>query len=150
MECTKGQQFKYKNYKNQGNQDKKKKKNDWFRITANQSNKVLKKNNLRSGMDISLSSKHLLFLSLQRHHIKQWRTIIHIWPFRWRPNRPCQQARSHTTDFGITQLTPNKPKIIDHNAIATIDHISSSSSYLYYIDNVNDGDFKKEKKKDRK
>ena len=24
MECTKGQQFKYKNYKNQGNQEKKK------------------------------------------------------------------------------------------------------------------------------
>ena len=31
------------------------KKNDWFRKANNQSNKVLKKNNLRSGMDLSLS-----------------------------------------------------------------------------------------------
>ena len=40
---------------------KKKKKNDWFRITANQSNKVLKKNNLRSGMNLSLSSNTYYF-----------------------------------------------------------------------------------------
>ena len=65
-ECT-NQQIKNKNYKN-----------DWFRKVANQSKKVLKKNNLRSNMDFSLSSKHLLFLSLQRHHIKQWGTINHI------------------------------------------------------------------------
>ena len=51
---------------------------DWFHKAANQSNKVLKKNNLSSGMDLSLSSKHLLFLSPQRHHIKQWGTINHI------------------------------------------------------------------------
>ena len=70
-------------------------------------------------MDLSLSSKHLLFLSLQRHHIRQRGTIIHIWMFQWRPNRPCQQARSSTIDFGITQLTPNKPKTIDHKSMAT-------------------------------
>ena len=29
-------------------------------------------------MDLSLSSKHLLFLSFQRHHNKQWGTINHI------------------------------------------------------------------------
>ena len=33
-------------------------------------------------MDLSLSSKHLLFLSLQRHHNKQWGTINHIYTFR--------------------------------------------------------------------
>ena len=33
--------------------------------------KVLKKSSLRSGIDLSISSKHLLFLSLQRHHNKQ-------------------------------------------------------------------------------
>ena len=51
---------------------------DWFLKADNQSNKVLKKNNLRSGIVLSLSSKHLLFLSLQRHHIKQWGTTILI------------------------------------------------------------------------
>ena len=35
----------------------------------NQSIKVLKKNNLRSDIVLSLSSKHLLFFSLQRHCI---------------------------------------------------------------------------------
>ena len=55
-----------------------KEENNLFRKADNQSNKVLKKNNLRSSMNISLSSKHLLFLSLQRHHIKHWGTIIHI------------------------------------------------------------------------
>ena len=55
-----------------------KEENDWFRIAANQSNNILKKNNLRSSMDLSLSSKHLLFHSLQRPHIEQWGTINHI------------------------------------------------------------------------
>ena len=43
-----------------------KEENDWFHKANSQSTKVLKKNNLRSDMDLSLSSKHLLFLSLQR------------------------------------------------------------------------------------
>jgi len=72
-----GQQIKYKNYKNQENQE-----NDWFRKPNNQSNKVLKKNNLTSSMDLSLFSKHLLFLSSQNHHIKRWGTIIHICSFQ--------------------------------------------------------------------
>ena len=33
-------------------------------------------------MNLSLSSKHLLFLSLQRHHNKQWGTINHIYTFQ--------------------------------------------------------------------
>ena len=55
---------------------------DWFRNVANQSINVLKKNSFKSDMDLSLSSKHRLFLSLQRHHNKQWGTISHIYPFR--------------------------------------------------------------------
>ena len=60
-------------------------KNDWFCKTTNQSIKVLKKNSFKSDMDLSLSSKHQPFLSLQMHHNKQWGTINHIYPFRWRP-----------------------------------------------------------------
>ena len=88
----------------------------WFLYTENQSNKVLKNRSLRLDIECSLSSKHLLFLSFQIHHVKQWGTTIHISPLRWRPNRPCQQARSLTTDIGITQQTPNKPKTISHNS----------------------------------
>uniref|UniRef100_A0A7N2LCF3 Major facilitator superfamily domain-containing protein 12-like n=1 Tax=Quercus lobata TaxID=97700 RepID=A0A7N2LCF3_QUELO len=44
---------------------------DWFSKAANQSINVLKKNSFKSDMDLSLSSKHRLFLSLQRHHNKQ-------------------------------------------------------------------------------
>ena len=44
------------------------------------------------------------------HHIKQWGITIQIWPFRWWQKRPSQQAKSSTTDFGITHETPNKPK----------------------------------------
>ena len=109
-ECTGGQQKL---------QESRKEENDWFRKVANQSNKVLKKKSLRSSMDLSLSSKHLLFISLQRHHIKQWGTINHIWPFLWWPSLSCQQARSPKTDCDITQLTPNKPKTIDQKSIAT-------------------------------
>ena len=34
-------------------------------------------------------------------------------------NQPCQKTRSSTTDFGITQITPNKAKSIGHRSIAT-------------------------------
>ena len=54
-----------------------KEENDWFCKANSQSTKFLKKNNLRSDMDLSLSSKHLFF-SIQRHHIRQWGTIIHV------------------------------------------------------------------------
>ena len=68
IECTRGQTIKNKNYKNLRNQEKI--KNDWFHKAANQYIKVLKKNSFKSNMDLSLSSKHQLFLSLQRHHNK--------------------------------------------------------------------------------
>ena len=75
---TRGQQKLHESRKSR------KEENDWFCKVANQSIKVLKKKSLRSSMDLSLSSKHLLFLSLQRHHNKQWRTIMwlnkpHVW-----------------------------------------------------------------------
>ena len=60
-ECTRGQTIKKKNYKNLGNQEN---ENDWFCNAANQSIKVLKKNSFKSEIDFSLSSKHLLYLSL--------------------------------------------------------------------------------------
>ena len=78
----KGLTTQVQNYKNQGKKKKEEEGNDWVCIATNQSNKVLKKNNLRSGMDLSISSKHQLFLSLQRNHIKQWGTINQIKPFR--------------------------------------------------------------------
>ena len=40
-------------------------------------------------MDLSESSNHLLFLSLQRHHIKQWGTIILHLLQNGIPNRSC-------------------------------------------------------------
>ena len=77
-------------YKGSNNQEQKlqeskksrKDKKDWFCKVANQFIKVLKKNSLKSDMDLSLSSKHQLFLSLQRHHKKQRGIINHIYPFR--------------------------------------------------------------------
>ena len=77
-------------YKGLNNQEQKlqeskktiKDEKDWFRNAANQSIKILKKNSFKSDMDLSLSLKHRLFLSLQRHHNKQWGTISHIYPFR--------------------------------------------------------------------
>ena len=77
-------------YKGSNNQEQKlqqskksrKDEKDWFRNAASQSINVLRKNSFKSDMDLSLSSKHRLFLSLQRHHNKQWGTISHIYPFR--------------------------------------------------------------------
>ena len=51
----------YKGWNNQELQQSKKSrkdKNDWFRNTANQSIKVLKKNSFKLDMDLSLFSKH--------------------------------------------------------------------------------------------
>ena len=84
----------------------------------NQSNEVLKKNNLRTSIEFSVSSKLLLFISLQMNHIKQGGMIIQIWLFRWRTHRPYKQAKSSKTDFGITQWSPNKPNIMDHKSKA--------------------------------
>ena len=91
----------------------------WFLHTKNQSSKVRRKRSLRSSMERSMSLKHLLFLSFQIHHIKQRGTTFQISPLRWQPKRPCQQAKSPTTDIGMTQLTPNKPKTISHSSEAT-------------------------------
>ena len=81
----------------------------WFLHIENRSNKVRKKRSLRLGIERSMSSKHLLFLSFQIHHIKQRGTTFQISLLWWRPKRPCQQAKSPTIDNGMTQLTPNLP-----------------------------------------
>ena len=65
--CTRGQTNQVQKLHKLRNS--RKEENDWFYKANSQSTKVLKKNNLRSDMDLSLSSKH---------HIKQWGTIIHI------------------------------------------------------------------------
>ena len=91
----------------------------WFLHTGNQSSKVRIKRCLMLGIARPESSKHLLFISFQIHHIKQGGTTFQITPLQRRPKWHCQQAKSPTTDKGMTQLTPNKPKTISHNSEAT-------------------------------
>ena len=50
--------------------------------------------NLRSGIVLSVSSKHRLFLSLHIHHIKDCGAAIHKWPFRWLPSYVVYAAYS--------------------------------------------------------
>ena len=64
---------------------KSKREKEWFLQTENHSSKVRKKRSLMSGIVRSESSKHLLFLSFQMHHIKQGGTIFQITPLRRRP-----------------------------------------------------------------
>ena len=45
-------------------------------MADSQSNKVLKKNNLRLGIELSVPSELPLFLSLQMHHIKQCKNFL--------------------------------------------------------------------------
>ena len=98
---------------------KSKREKEWFLQTENHSSKVRKKRSLMSGIVRSESSKHLLFLSFQMHHIKQGGTIFQITPLRRRPKWPCQQARRPTTDEGMTQQTPNNPNTISQTSAAT-------------------------------
>ena len=81
----KGKEIKYRNSRKSIKEGK-----DLCCKANNQSLKVLKKRSLRSEIDLSVSSKHLLFLSLQRHHNKQWGVMDQIQPFQWRPKLPCQ------------------------------------------------------------
>ena len=55
---------------------KKKNRNkiEWLPTTDNQSDKVLKKRSLMSGIVLLESSKLQLFFPRQMHHIKQWGT----------------------------------------------------------------------------
>ena len=59
---------------------------EWLPTKHIQSVSILKKNNLRSAIVLSKSSKHRLLLSRQMHHIKQWGTAIQITPLWWRLN----------------------------------------------------------------
>ena len=80
--------------------------------------KVWKNKSLRAEVYLLQSSKCRAFLSLQRYHIKQWGTIFQTTIFRWSLRRPCHPAQRSSTWQGITQCTPNKPKIIDHSSQA--------------------------------
>ena len=91
-----------KNYKSPLKHELKKKKKDQNSNTTTQSKRVLKKKSLRSGTFFSESSKLLLFLSHQMHHIQQCGTAIQIAPFPCHTSFPCQQAKSSTTIFSIT------------------------------------------------
>ena len=52
------------------------------------------KNNFRFELVLSHPSKWQLFLSCQRHHIKQCGTTSQISIFQCCPNHPCQQANN--------------------------------------------------------
>ena len=80
--------------------------------------KVWKNSNLRSTIDRSQASKWQAFLSLQRHHITQCRTILQTTKFQVSPSWTCQPAQRCSTWLGITQHIPNKPNTIDHNSQA--------------------------------
>ncbi len=68
---------------------------------------------------LSLSSKHLLFLSPHMHHNTQWGAALHISMFLdWL--RPfLQQASKAIMPEGITHWTPKMLKIKLHNSLAT-------------------------------
>ena len=90
----------------------------WFLHIENQSNKVRKKRSLRLGIERSMSSKHLLFLSFQIHHIKQSGTTFQYLHYDGDQNDLASKHRAQQIDNGTTQLTPNKPKTISHNSEA--------------------------------
>ena len=82
---------------------------------GSQWNKEFRKNNFRSGMVLSRSSKLLALHSYYKHHIKQWGTASQILLYRWHSNQPCQEDNISKTLSGITHWTPNKLKTIFHN-----------------------------------
>ena len=85
---------------------------------ATQSNKVWKKNNLRSGVVRSKSSKWREFRSLHRHQTKQWGIIFQIKIELCLPLFPSQQQKRSSTVWGITHCTPNIPNTRDQSSIA--------------------------------
>ncbi len=84
-----------------------------------QSNKVQRSWNFSANTFCSQSSKVRVFLSHQRHHIKQCGMAFQISTCLWRPNLPCQHAYRSITRLGITQLIPNRLKTAAHNSLTT-------------------------------
>ena len=73
------------------------------------------KNNFRSGMVLSRSSKLLVLHSYYKHHIKQWGTASQILLCWWCPKWTCKEDNISKILSGITHWTPNKLKTIFHN-----------------------------------
>ena len=67
-----------------------------------QISRICKKEDLISSKEHSHPSKHLAFLSLQIHHIKQWGTSLQKIILRCCPNLPCQDSNTSSTLSGIT------------------------------------------------
>ena len=68
-----------------------------------QARRVCMKKDLISSKERSHPSKHLAFLYLQIHHIKQCSTSLQKTILRCRPNLPCQDSNASSTLSGITQ-----------------------------------------------
>ena len=83
-----------------------------------------RKKKLRLSYGYSCPSKVHAFISLQRQYIKHNRMNFQVskaffFFFLLVSNRPVQQAKTSRTVLGITQHTPNKHKITDHESLAT-------------------------------
>ena len=105
--CTIGAKIKNQNFNDQVKQEEKNKNN----ATKPHSKQV---EHARSA-HIPQSIQHS---SLQIHHIKQWDTSLQKIILRCCPNLPCQDSNTSSTLSGITQWSPNKQNIKDHNSKA--------------------------------
>jgi hypothetical protein len=76
---------------------------------AVQEKRVKRKKWRSSSIDLEESSKHLLFCSLQIHHIIQRGTIFHATVLLKRP-LDHRLASNSLTELGITQQRPNRAK----------------------------------------
>ena len=88
------------------------------RENRDQANKEWRKRDLISRINLFVPSKHLLFLSRQRHHNTQCGIARHRSILRYLPNEPGQDANKFTTLWGITQITPKRLQTIDHSSKA--------------------------------
>ena len=84
-----------------------------------QTRRVCKKKDLISSKDCSHLSKQQALLPLQIHHIKQCGTSLQKSILRCHPNLPSQDSNNSITLSDITQCSPNKQNINDHNSQAT-------------------------------
>ena len=73
-----------------------------------------KKKDLISSKDCLHPSKHVAFLSLQIHHIKQCGTSLQKSILRCCLKLICQDSNNSITFCGITQWSPNKHNTKDH------------------------------------
>lgn len=94
-----------------------------------QTNKDLKKYNLKSWVVCSQPSKLLTFCSCQIYYIKQCGTTFQMVMFWWWSNWPYQEASISRTHCGITHWTPNNPNTIFHNSAAI--NFPQSPHYIY-------------------